>query len=151
MPSAFVRPVAGVVPVAEVVAGIALLVGLGIRLTGVAVAAMLAVFTTAVAVALLQRREVSCGCFGDIAPRRITWLTVTRNVALLVLALLLAWEAPTALALDGVYLAGRPATSTSHALALLVVSTSGLVLLALVRATLRLGRLAATNWKGGLA
>ncbi len=145
------RPVAGIVPFAEVLAGTALLAGLGVRPIAAAVAAMLAIFTAAVAVALLRGREISCGCYGGISPRRITWLTAARNLALLAFALLLAWQAPRALALDDVYLAGRTTTSTSQALALLVASTSALFLVALARATLELERLVAADGRGGLA
>lgn len=142
VPARLVRPVSRAVPVAELLAGAALLLGLGLQIVAALVALMLTAFTIAVSVALLRGREIDCGCFTGVSPQQITWLTVGRNTTLLLLASLLSWQAPRALALDEIYRGGSDATSASEALAVLTTSTATIATLALVRTTLSLRRLA---------
>jgi uncharacterized membrane protein YphA (DoxX/SURF4 family) len=141
-PDRLVPLVARVVPVAELLAGAALLLGLGLQIVAALVALMLAAFTIAVSTALLRGREIDCGCFSGVSPTRITWLTVGRNAVLLLLAALLSWQAPRALALDEIYLANVAGPSASDALAVLIASTAALATYALVRTSLSLSRLA---------
>jgi heme O synthase-like polyprenyltransferase len=143
LPDRLVPLVARVVPVAELLAGAALLLGLGLQIVAALVALMLAAFTVAVSTALLRGREIDCGCFSGVSPTRITWLTVGRNGVLLLFAALLSWQAPRALALDDIYLedvAGAGA-SASDALAVLIASTAALASYALVRTSFSLQRL----------
>lgn len=142
LPRGLVKPVAELLPAAEVLAGGALLFGLGLQIVASLVALMLAVFTIAVSTALLQGREIDCGCFSTVSPQRITWLAVGRNLGLLTLALTLVWRAPRALALDAIFFAGDAGLSASAALALFIASTAALAGLALVQLSLRLLRLA---------
>jgi putative oxidoreductase len=142
LPHRLVQPVARLVPVAELLAGAALLLGLGLQIVAALVALMLAAFTVAVSTALLRGREIDCGCFSGVSPTRITWLTVGRNGVLLLLAALLSWQAPRALALDGIYGGGEPERSATDALAVLIASTTALAAYALVWTSLTLRRLA---------
>jgi hypothetical protein len=40
------------------------------------------VFAGAMAINLVQGRDIECGCFGDRSPQRISWLSVGRNILL---------------------------------------------------------------------
>jgi putative oxidoreductase len=76
-------------PPVEVVAGLALAAGPARwRQAGALVLALLtAMFTVAVASAAARGLDISCGCFGDpgSASGPVGWLTVARNLTLLVL------------------------------------------------------------------
>src|SRR5919198_1431753 len=111
-------------PAVEVAAGALLAVGLGVRPVAALLALFLVAFSVAVAVNLLRGRTIDCGCFGPVAERRITWLTVARNAILVAAAAVVVAEGPTALALDR-FVPGTasPELSTSSAFAL-VVATS---------------------------
>jgi uncharacterized membrane protein YphA (DoxX/SURF4 family) len=127
LPARWVAPVATWLPRLEVAA--ALLLGLGVLTTVVAagLAGLLLVFTAAVAVNLVRGREIDCGCFGSSAPRRITWATVARNLALTALAALVVAWSPPALSLLPAWetgVAGAGAVATGDAVAALVSSTA---------------------------
>ena len=121
-----------VLPPVELAAGALLALGLGVRPVAALLGLFLLAFSGAVAINLLRGRTIDCGCFGPVGPRRITWLTVARNVILIAAAGVVVAEGPTPLALDR-FVPGTasPKLSTSSALAL-VVATS----LAIVAATL---------------
>ncbi|MFJ3176433.1 MauE/DoxX family redox-associated membrane protein [Streptomyces roseus] len=73
-------PLAVLLPTVETAVGVVLLTG-AFGWVGPAVALMLLVmFTSAVAVMLVQRVEADCGCFS--ASGQISWLVVVRNVFL---------------------------------------------------------------------
>lgn len=141
MPSGLVAPVARLTPRAEVLAGATLLLGLGVQVVAGLVVLMLGLFTIAVSAALLQGQEIDCGCFSGVSPQRITWLTVGRNLVLLLAAILLTWQGPRALALDGFLFGDDAQTSSADAVALLIASTTALAIFALVRTSLILRRL----------
>ncbi|WP_410812247.1 MauE/DoxX family redox-associated membrane protein [Micromonospora sp. 067-2] len=74
-----IRPVAGrALGGAEVLLGVALVASPSPRWPALAGVALLAVFTTLVAVALARGRSFECACFGT--GERISWSTVARNV-----------------------------------------------------------------------
>jgi len=89
MPLATVNLMAIVLPWVELVAGLMLLVGFRARAGALLVAAMMAVFTAAIAVALSRGLEMSCGCFASqgAAEDPISWLTILRDLGWLALAL----------------------------------------------------------------
>jgi uncharacterized membrane protein YphA (DoxX/SURF4 family) len=121
-----------VLPPLELGAGALLALGLGVRPVAALLALFLLVFSGAVAVNLLRGRTIDCGCFGPVAQRKITWLTVARNAIFVAAAAVVVAEGPTALALDR-FVPGTagPKLSTSSALALLIATS-----LAIVTATL---------------
>jgi uncharacterized membrane protein YphA (DoxX/SURF4 family) len=122
LPARLVRPVAYSIPPLELVSGLLLAFGIGIRVIAGLLALVLAGFTIAVSAALVERKTIDCECFGPGAPRPITWLTVFRNLALLGLAGLVAVEAPHALSLDAALFGGRHASAATGT-AMLVVGT----------------------------
>lgn len=86
VPAALARPV----PVAEVLLGAGLVVGVARRpLAWVALALLLA-FTAVVAAALARGRRPVCACFGAWSTRPIGGATVARNAVLAALALVAA-------------------------------------------------------------
>jgi uncharacterized membrane protein YphA (DoxX/SURF4 family) len=122
LPQRLVRPVAYSLPPLELVGGLALALGIGMRVVAGLLALVLAGFTIAVSAALAERKRIDCGCFGPGAPRPITWLTVLRNLVLLGPAVLVAAKAPRALSLDAALFGGRHASAATGT-AMLVVGT----------------------------
>lgn len=90
------RPVAVLVPTAEILIALVLLLGTGPArsFAGVVAAAMLAVFTALLVGALRRGEEAECGCFGPLsASDRVTPWSVARNLVLIVAALLVGTAA----------------------------------------------------------
>jgi uncharacterized membrane protein YphA (DoxX/SURF4 family) len=85
LPASAVPFVAALVVGIEVVAGIALVVGVFARPAAIAISGLLVVFIAGLSQALLRGIDLKCGCFGgeDVA----TWWTVGRDVAMLLPAL----------------------------------------------------------------
>ncbi len=141
LPRRLVRPVGALLPPLELAGG--LLLGLGIATSVVAslLAAALTVFAAAVALNLARGRTIDCGCFGWIAERRITWLTVARNLLLIVAAAIAAIGGASGLALDQLAWHAAAGVSTSTAIAWLVVGTLIAFLALLANESARLRRL----------
>jgi uncharacterized membrane protein YphA (DoxX/SURF4 family) len=64
LPEELVRPFAYGLPVVELGLAVLLLVGLGTRLAGAAIAALLLVFVAGIAAAWARGLAIECGCFG---------------------------------------------------------------------------------------
>jgi putative oxidoreductase len=92
LPAMAVPWVASAVVGVEIVAGLALVLGVGARAAAVVAAALLAVFVAGIAQALLRGIDLRCGCFGG--DETATWGTVLRDVALLPPALAVIWLGP---------------------------------------------------------
>lgn len=90
LPSALVPWAASAVVGVEVLVGVALLTGIWLRPAALAGALLLALFTGGLAQALLRGIDLTCGCFGGNDPA--TWLTVVRDLAMLVPAVAVAWR-----------------------------------------------------------
>ena len=142
-----VRPIALLIPPLELGSGLLLATGLAVIPVSLFLAGLLTAFTGAIGVNLLRGRALDCACFSTTVSRQITWLTVTRNVALIAAALLVALAAPTVLAVDA-YLVSRQenSVSTGDAIAALIVGTVAIIGLAVVgqlarlRAVIRRGK-----------
>jgi uncharacterized membrane protein YphA (DoxX/SURF4 family) len=76
--------VAHTLPYVEIVLGLLLLVGWGLRIWATAVSAILLGFLTVVTRAYLLHMDINCGCFGT--PEPLTIMTVLRDGALVALA-----------------------------------------------------------------
>ncbi|CAM2779878.1 MauE/DoxX family redox-associated membrane protein [Skermania piniformis] len=68
LPEGLVRPVASVLPFAEIGLGLLLLVGLGVRAAAIASWGLLAVLIAAIASAWARGLSIDCGCFGGGGP-----------------------------------------------------------------------------------
>lgn len=73
-------------PALECVLGLMLIAGLLVEVAAPAAVGLLLAFTVVVAVALVRRTTVSCGCFGNIGRGRVTGMTLARNFGLLIIA-----------------------------------------------------------------
>lgn len=121
LPSRLVPAVSSWLPRLELAAAVALFAGLALSAVGLLVAALLLVFSAAVAVNLLRGREIDCGCSHDVAPRRIGWRLVLVDVALAGIAVFVALrpaeavaaqDALAALALAGLLVVGAQLLTT---------------------------------------
>jgi uncharacterized membrane protein YphA (DoxX/SURF4 family) len=134
--------VAKALPPAEIAVGLLLALGLGVRPVAALLGLFLVGFSGAVAINLLRGRIIDCGCFGPLAQRRITWLTVARNAVLIAAAAVVVAVGPSALALDRLLPgAPGPALSTTSALALLLATSLAVVTGTLVQEVRRLASL----------
>ncbi len=80
------RWVIGGLPWLELVLGGLLMAQVGGRWTAAAAAALLAVFTMAVALRLRSVERVPCGCFGETSPEPVGVDTLVRNIVLTAMA-----------------------------------------------------------------
>jgi uncharacterized membrane protein YphA (DoxX/SURF4 family) len=92
LPAALVPATAAVVIGLELVAGLALVLGVWARPAAVALSGLLAVFTLGIAQALARGIDLKCGCFGG--EQAATWWTVLRDLAILAPALAVAVWGP---------------------------------------------------------
>jgi putative oxidoreductase len=88
VPAALVPFVASAVVGIELLAGIALLVGVMERPAAAVLAVLLAAFTAFLAQALLRGIDLRCGCFGG--DERASWWTVARDLVMLAVAVAIA-------------------------------------------------------------
>ncbi len=78
-------------PACEMAVGVALLCGVGVRFAARAAAAILVVFSAAIASGMLFGDLVDCGCLGP-GTGAGPWPALVRNVALVALAVVLGWR-----------------------------------------------------------
>lgn len=84
---------ASFLPWLELLCGLGLLFGLGVRGSALLISAMLAVFTAAVAAALARGLDISCGCFSqDPASGAIGLWKLAENALLLLSSILLSFS-----------------------------------------------------------
>ncbi len=92
LPGPLVNAAALVMPWAELLAGLALILGIWRRTAALLVGALLAVFVVAISVNLLRGNAIDCGCF-DVASAgksfderiRDMWMVIVRDVGMLLL------------------------------------------------------------------
>jgi uncharacterized membrane protein YphA (DoxX/SURF4 family) len=147
LPAGFGRLVANVLPPVELVVGTLLVLGLFTRLTALAAAALFVVFTVMVIYDLTQGKDQSCHCFGRMSDEKLTPVAVARNVALLLLALLVADDFDGWLSLDAALgthsiVNALPTPVDGVPVILLALATVGIIVLGgqavnMVRTTLR--------------
>jgi uncharacterized membrane protein YphA (DoxX/SURF4 family) len=105
LPEPVVAPVAFGLPVLEIAVGVALLLGVFLRSAAIAAAVLLVVFLVGVGSAWARGLQIDCGCFGNggqVAAGDTAYPSeVLRDIALLALALALAWRPASRLALGG--------------------------------------------------
>jgi uncharacterized membrane protein YphA (DoxX/SURF4 family) len=131
LPEQLVRPIARALPPIELGGGLLLALGLGVSVVSGFLAAILLVFAAAVAVNLLRGRVIDCGCFSTVAPKRISWSAVARNMLLAGAAVTLAARGADALALDGLLTSRHSAVSNGDAAAIMLAVVAGVAAWAL--------------------
>jgi uncharacterized membrane protein YphA (DoxX/SURF4 family) len=87
------RPIAAVVPFAEVVVGTLLVTQIARRVAALAAVVLLVGFTTLLVLRLVQGRRPPCACFGAWTTKPIGWRNVLRNAVFLALAAVVALRA----------------------------------------------------------
>lgn len=116
-------PLAVVLPLLELAVAIGLVVTQSTRVAAAVGGTMLAIFTGALAAALLRGRAPECGCFGRLQPGPAGSATLARNVALVAAAALVASQPST-----------RPtATELVAAVLTLVIGAQALLVRTLLR------------------
>jgi uncharacterized membrane protein len=126
VPAALVEPMARVLPILEITAGLGLLLQPTRPLAAGLACALLLLFAAAMAINLARgRREIDCGCYLGRQKERIGWPLVVRNLLLAAVALLLL----------------RPTTAPASFLEVVTIALAGGSLLALYAAFSRLAGL----------
>ena len=92
-PVALENLLAMTLPWIEVVAALALILGIRARAGGVVTAALMAVFTVAVALALVRGLDIECGCFGTADASRVGLVKLAQNLGMLALAVMASLRA----------------------------------------------------------
>jgi hypothetical protein len=77
----------------EAAIGIALLFGYFVRKAAMVAAALVFVFTAAIASAVIRQLPIVCGC-GINGDAPVSWWEVARDLLLVAVAVLIAWRAP---------------------------------------------------------
>lgn len=98
VPAQLVPLIAAALPGVEVVAGVALILGIYSRASAGIIAALMVVFIIGISQALIRGIDLTCGCFGGADDA--TWGTVWRDVAMLVPAVLVLLFGPGKLAMQ---------------------------------------------------
>ena len=83
---ALARPIARILPVAEILIALALIPVRSAWVGALAASGLLFVFTVAIVVNLARGRNPECHCFGQLHSTPVGWSTVARNLALLAFA-----------------------------------------------------------------
>lgn len=127
------RIVTVVLPAAELCLGVLLLLGTGwvLQTAGWLTVMLMAAFTVVVSRSVLKGSTQACFCFGAVSSEPMTGRTVARNVALLVLALVVALASYRAGGVRTV-LFERPATEWLLGLALAALGGGGSYVIALL-------------------
>ncbi|MGI8616888.1 MAG: MauE/DoxX family redox-associated membrane protein [Actinomycetota bacterium] len=100
------RAAASAIGLFEIVSGALFLLGIWPALTGIVIAVALAVFTVALAVGVVRKESLRCGCFGGGSSSAVSWRSVVRNAGLISLTLVGTTLSGAAL---GVSTSGTPA------------------------------------------
>jgi uncharacterized membrane protein YphA (DoxX/SURF4 family) len=109
VPSHLIAPIALVLPFFEIALGAYVLAGLYVRVAALVALVQLAILAGVVASVVLRHLPVSCGCFGPGDTSSASWADVARDVALALIALVVARRQPDRFTLDAVW-ASSPAS-----------------------------------------
>lgn len=114
LPRDLIGPVATAMPLAEVVLGLLLLLGVVTRLSAVFSALLLCAFIAAVAQSWARGLTIDCGCFGgggQVEPGETAYPEeIARDIGFLALAAWLMVRPTTSLSVDGWFRRGRTST-----------------------------------------
>lgn len=81
LPADLVRPVAAVMPMAEIAIGLLLLIGLAVRVSAIASVAMLLVLIAVIISVWARGLSIDCGCFGGGGPADVDGWDYAREIA----------------------------------------------------------------------
>ena len=100
LPPDVVGPIAVVLPFFELGLGVYLILGLFTRGAAIVASAQLAVYSIAIASAVMRHIPANCGCFGPQDNATADWPHVVTDLALAAICALVAWQAPGLFSLD---------------------------------------------------
>jgi uncharacterized membrane protein YphA (DoxX/SURF4 family) len=100
LPQPLIAPLALLLPFLESMVGLYLIAGLFTRFAACFAALEMAVFAAAIASAVVRGIHTSCGCFGPSDHTMTSWPEAGRDLGLTLVAAIIAWRAPGALAVD---------------------------------------------------
>jgi putative oxidoreductase len=83
VPDALIGPMAVGFPLLETIVGLSLVTGVYARGGAIVASGLLAAFAIAMIQAIVRGIDLDCGCFGHVVETQVGWLTVTRNVVLM--------------------------------------------------------------------
>lgn len=94
LPTWAIASLAWLLPLLELLLALAFLVGWMLPIISLAAVLLLITFIVAIIINLRRGRTISCNCHGSSAQTPISWGLVTRNILLVMLALLVIYIAP---------------------------------------------------------
>jgi uncharacterized membrane protein YphA (DoxX/SURF4 family) len=109
-----IAPLALLLPFLELMVGVYLIIGLYTRFAAWLGALEMAVFSGAIASAVLRGISTSCGCFGPADKATTSWPEVVRDLGFAAIGVVIALWAPGALALDRRIHAAHDRLETQH-------------------------------------
>ncbi len=140
LPRTWLRSVARIVPVIEILLSAPLIVGLWVREAALGSLLLLVLFAAVLSFNLLRGVEFSCGCFGSGTGERASWWSVARNIALAGVSASLLSSASRWAGLQHWATSGSPPATNATELTSLTLAAFGIVLTAgLLGAIRRLG------------
>lgn len=90
VPDALIGPMSVALPLLEALVGVALITGIHARGAAIVASFMLVAFAIGMVQAIVRNIDLDCGCFGHVVETRVSWLSVTRNVALTIASFVIA-------------------------------------------------------------
>jgi uncharacterized membrane protein YphA (DoxX/SURF4 family) len=140
LPERMLAPVGLGLPPAELCLAVALLSGWESRFAAACGDSLLTLFAAAVAINVVRRNQIDCGCGGWDSPSQVGWSLVARNLVLasLATALVISPPAPMATLLE------HHAVSASDLLALTLCAGLAFIPIAVARRTTGLSNVART-------
>jgi uncharacterized membrane protein YphA (DoxX/SURF4 family) len=100
LPQPLIAPLALLLPFLESMVGLYLIVGLFTQFAAWFAGVEMAIFAGAIASAVVRGIHTSCGCFGPSDHTMTSWPEAGRDLGLVLVAAIIAWRAPGALAID---------------------------------------------------
>jgi putative oxidoreductase len=97
-------------PWIELLAGLLLLSGILVRASSLLLSLLLCLFALAISISIARGLDISCGCFGTMAARKVGWNALGEDALMLCGALLLYFFPNTAFSLEN-YLRTPPFTT----------------------------------------
>jgi putative oxidoreductase len=93
LPHELINLVAITLPWIEIVAGVALIMGAGLRASVWLINGMTVMFIIAISAAVARGLSIECGCFGTVGGREVGLKAIAEDVGLLFCGLYVAWRA----------------------------------------------------------
>lgn len=107
VPSSWSRLLAFLLPAAEIVIAVGLLLSLSVWASALAAILLLGLFVGAISINLSRGRAPECHCFGQLYSRPLGWPTLARNLGFALCAGFIVWQGQPALQASSLVLSNR--------------------------------------------